>query len=397
MSPTEVSPAGPLKVLSIGTQFAGLGGVESVLRSHHETDAVVGIDSRFLVFWEDPTPGWPRARFLGFRDSLSIRQARRRVAGAFTGWEADVVVYHTTWGWPYFDDLFPPARRILYLHSDTPGLDEQLQTRAHWADGFACVNDRIAERVLQARPDLSPDRLLRVLYPIDPPATLPGSARPWGTPLRLGFCGRLALEQKRIDRIPELVSRLDAAGINYRLEFLGDGPGRSWLEERLPDRARFVFHGRRAGAEYWNILSSWDALLFVSDYEGTPIALLEAMAAGVVPIHPAIGSGGDRYAADVDSMLVYPAGDLSALAALITKLAQWPGPRIETVRRRAMDRVQGHASAVYRATFAGFLRHIASQPTLPRRPLPTRPPGLDWLSFRTTRKLMELRRRWKDR
>jgi hypothetical protein len=121
------------------------------------------------------------------------------------------------------------------------------------------------------------------------------------------------------------------------------------------------------------------------------------MAAGVVPIHPAIGSGGDRYAADVDSMLVYPAGNLSALAALITKLAQWPGPRIETVRRRAMDRVQGHASAVYRATFAGFLRHIASQPTLPRRPLPTRPPGLDWLSFRATRQLMELRRRWKGR
>jgi glycosyltransferase involved in cell wall biosynthesis len=272
-----------------------------------------------------------------------------------------------------------------------------LQTRAHWADGFACVNDRIAERVLQARPDLSPDRLLRVLYPIDPPASLPGPARPWGSPLRLGFCGRLAHEQKRIDRIPELVSRLDAAGINYRLEFLGDGPERSWLEERLPDRARFVFHGRRAGVEYWNILSSWDALLFVSDYEGTPIALLEAMAAGVVPIHPAIGSGGDRYAADVEPVLAYSAGDLSALTAAITELAQWPGPRIETVRRRAMNRVQGHASAVYRAAFADFMRHIAGQPPLPRRPLPTRPPGLDWLSFRATRRLMDLRRRWKTR
>jgi glycosyltransferase involved in cell wall biosynthesis len=178
---------------------------------------------------------------------------------------------------------------------------------------------------------------------------------------------------------------------------LGDGPERSWLEGQLPDRARFVFHGRKSGTEYWNILSSWDALLFVSDYEGTPIALLEAMAAGVVPIHPAIGSGGDRYAADVDPVLAYPAGDLSALAALITELAQWPATRIETVRRRAMDRVQGHASAVYRATFADFLRHIASQPALPRRPLPARPPGLDWLSFRATRQLMELRRHWKGR
>lgn len=397
MSPTEASPVDPLKVLSIGTQFAGLGGVESVLRSHHETDADVGVDSRFLVFWEDPTPGWPRAQFLGFRDTLSIRKARQGVAGAFPAWKADVVVYHTTWGWPYFDDLLPYGRRILYLHSDTPGLEEQLQTRAHWSDGFACVNDRIAERVLKARPDLSADRLLRVLYPIDPPETLPGPVRPWGSPLRLGFCGRLSHEQKRIDRIPELVSRLEAAGLDYRLEFLGDGPERSWLESRLPDRKRFVFHGRKSGAEYWNILSSWDALLFVSDYEGTPIALLEAMAAGVVPIHPTIGSGGDRYAADVDPRLAYPAGDLSALAAVITELARWPASRIETVRRRAIDRVQGHASAVYRATFAGFLRHIASQPALPRRPLPVRPPGLDWLSFRATRHLMDLRRRWKGR
>jgi glycosyltransferase involved in cell wall biosynthesis len=165
----------------------------------------------------------------------------------------------------------------------------------------------------------------------------------------------------------------------------------------MPDRKRFVFHGRKSGIEYWNILSSWDALLFVSDYEGTPIALLEAMAAGVVPIHPAIGSGGDRYAADVDPLLAYPAVDLSALAALITELAQWPATRIETVRSRAMDRVRGHASAVYRATVAAFVRHIASQPALPRRPLPARPPGLDWLSFRATRQLMDLRRRWKGR
>jgi glycosyltransferase involved in cell wall biosynthesis len=401
MSPTQElgRPPGspPLRVLSVGTQFAGLGGVESVLRSHHDTDALEGIDSRFLVFWEDPVPGWPRACFLGFRESLSIRGARRRVAAAFPGWEAEVVVYHTPWGWPYFDDLMPAGRRILYLHSDIPGLDEQLRTRAHWADGFACVNDRIAERVMRARPDLSPDRLLRVLYPIDPPAVLSSPARPRGSPLRLGFCGRLAFEQKRIDRIPDLVRRLDAAGIDHRLEFLGDGPERSWLEAELPDRGRYVFHGRKSGEDYWRILSAWDALLFVSDYEGTPIALLEAMAAGVIPIHPAIGSGGDRYAGDVHPDLAYPAGDLGALTSVIAGLSRWSPEALEAGRRKSIERVRGHASAEYRATFARFLRHIAHQPPLPKRPLPKRPPGMDWLSFRATRHLMEWRRRWKGR
>lgn len=398
MSPAGPSGSPPLRVLSIGTQFAGLGGVESVLRHHHETDAAEGIDSRFLVFWEDPAPGWPRARFLGFRDHLSIRAARRRVAEALPGWQPDLVVYHTTWGWAYFDDLLPAAaRRILYLHSDTPGLDAQLQTRAHWADGFACVNDRIVERVLAARPDLSAGRLLRVLYPIDPPSVMPSPARPWASPFRLGFCGRLAHEQKRVDRIPGLVSRLDSAGIDYRLEFLGDGPERAWLEARLPDRARVVFHGRQSGAEYWNLVLGWDALFFVSDYEGTPIALLEAMAAGVIPIHPVIGSGGDRYAADVRPELAYPAGDLDALAALVGQMTRWPAERVAECRRRSIERVAGHAAAAYRASVAGFARQIAALPPLPRRPLPRRPPGTDWLSFAATRRLMDLRRRWSGR
>ena len=398
MSPVGPAAATPLRVLSIGTQFAGLGGVESVLRHHHETDAAEGIDSRFLVFWEDPVPGWPRAHFLGFRDALSIRAARGRVAEAFPGWQPDVVIYHTAWGWAYFDDLLPAAaRRILYLHSDTPGLDGQLQTRAHWADGFACVNDRIAERVLAARPDLPAERLLRVHYPIDPPAGLPSPARPWGAPFRLGFCGRLAHEQKRVDRIPDLVARLEAARIDYRLEFLGDGPERPWLESRLPDRSRVLFHGRRSGTEYWNLLSSWDALLFVSDYEGTPIALLEAMAAGVVPIHPAIGSGGDRYAAEVRPELAYPAGDLEALAALVGRMVQWTADQVAECRRRSIERVAGHAASAYRASVARFARQIAALPPLPRRPLPRRPPGTDWLSFAATRRLMDLRRRWSGR
>jgi glycosyltransferase involved in cell wall biosynthesis len=156
-----------------------------------------------------------------------------------------------------------------------------------------------------------------------------------------------------------------------------------------------VFHGRKSGEEYWRILSSWDALLFVSDYEGTPIALLEAMAAGVIPIHPAIGSGGDRYAADVHPDLAYPAGDLGALTSVIASLSRWNPEAIEACRRKSIERVRGHAAAEYRATFARFLRHIASQPPLPKRPLPQRPPGMDWLSFRTTRRLMEWRRRWK--
>ena len=397
MSDAADLPAEPvapgLRVLSLCTQFAGLGGVESVLRDHHGHDRAHGIDSRFAVFWEPVQAGWPDARFLGFDDGLRIREARGRVAGAMRDFDPQAVVYHTVWGWPYFDDLLGNAPRILYLHSDTPGLQGQLATRAWWADGFACVNDRLVERVLQARPGLQPERIHRVDYPVVPPANLSSLSRPFARPLVLGFCGRLEVEQKRVDRLPELIARLDAAGLPYRFEFLGDGPKRAWLETQLPDRMRFVFHGRKSGDEYWRILSGWDAILFISDYEGTPIALLEAMTAGVVPLHPKIGCGGDHYAARVRPDLAYPPGDMAALAGLVVGMAK-TGPEAAAVSRTASAQVvAGHSAERYRDSMAHFVRRIAGLPRLERRPLPRRPFPMDWLSFRTARRLMELRRR----
>ena len=54
----------PLRVHHVSVQFAGLGGVESVLRDHHRNDAGQGLDSRFTVFWGAAVPGWERVAFL---------------------------------------------------------------------------------------------------------------------------------------------------------------------------------------------------------------------------------------------------------------------------------------------------------------------------------------------
>jgi glycosyltransferase involved in cell wall biosynthesis len=383
----------PLRVLNLCTQFAGLGGVESVVRDHHQHDAARGLDSRFCVFWEPSHPGWDHARFLDFSDSLSIRTARRRFRDGVAGFDPRLVVWHTVWGWPYFDDLVgASAARMLFLHSDTPGLEAQLATRAWWADGFACVNDRLVQRVRDARPDIAPERIHRVHYPVDPPIPLPSAGRGLGDPLVIGFCGRLDFEQKRVDRIPELAEQLGSSGIPFRMEFLGDGPKRGWLQERLNDPARFVFHGRRSGREYWESLSSWDALFFVSDYEGTPIALLEAMTCGVIPLHPAIGSGGDQYSARVDPTLVYPAGDIAALASRMVRLSR-ERDSIRNLRVRSAEAVSGHAANRYRDAMADFQRRIADLPRLDRRPLTGRPFPTDWLSFGAIRRLMDWKRR----
>ncbi len=383
----------PLRVHHVSVQFAGLGGVESVLRDHHRNDAGQGLDSRFTVFWGAAVPGWERVAFLDLDPGRPVRVARARFASAHPGFEPDVTVFHTPWGWPYFADLDPAPLRALYLHSDTPGLDGHLASRSRWCDGLLAVSDVLMDRCRRQAPHLGEGRLHRVHYPIDPPAGLPVPVpRSSEAPLRLGYCGRLEREQKRVERFVDLVGLLDAAGVAYELEFLGEGPERSWLEERMRDRSRVRFLGRLQGADYWRVLAGWDAMVFVSDYEGTPIALIEGLAAGVLPVHPRIGSGGDAYAAAVDPSLVYPPGDLAALAGVVGRLAGRPGAEWVPLRGRAREVAAPHAAARYREGFAGFLRRLAEMPSAGRSPLPGRPFPVDHLSFTALERLARWRR-----
>lgn len=383
-----------LRVLHLNTQFASLGGVEAVLRFHHEKDAGLGMDSRFISLWEGSREGFPRAAFADFSRQTSVRDARRRVTAAWPAFRPTTVVHHTTWGQAFLADLDGSARRVLFLHSDTPGLAQQLPARLPLMDGIIAVSDVLLERARSAAPTWPAVRFLRIDYPIHPPPWLTGrKSRPPGSPLVLGYAGRLSTEQKRIERFIELSRHLSAAPFPWRIEFLGDGPERALVESALPDRTRHVFHGRRSGEDYWRIVDGWDAILFTSDFEGTPIALIEALATGAVPIHPAIGSGGDAYAREISTSLAYPAADMGAMARAIHEFAGWTPLQRDEATLRARAIAARHDASHYLTRFRDFLTQIESLPALPKPPLRRWRFPLDRLSFANWEWIARLRRR----
>lgn len=382
------------RVLHLNTQFASLGGVEAVLRFHHEQDTGLAMDSRFISLWEEPREGFPRTAFTAFSRQLCVRDARRRVAGAWPAFKPTTVVHHTTWGQPYLADLDGPARRILFLHSDTPGLAQQLPARLPLMDGIIAVSDVLLDRARAAAPAWPKARFLRIDYPIHPPPWLTGrKTHHPGSPLVLGYAGRLSTEQKRIERFIELSRHLSNTAFPWRIEFLGDGPERPLLESALPDRTRHVFHGRQSGEDYWRIVDGWDAILFTSDFEGTPIALIEALATGAVPIHPAIGSGGDAYAREISPTLAYPAANMGGMAQAIQELANWTLPQRDEASLRALALAARHDARHYLTRFRSFVAEIESLPPLPKpAPRQWRFP-LDRLSFAQWEWIAKLRRR----
>jgi glycosyltransferase involved in cell wall biosynthesis len=372
--------------------FCGMGGVESVLRHHYERDDTQGTESRFVVYHEAGTEPRPRVSFLDIAPRTTIREARRRLEAAVAQGPPEVAVYHGMWGMPYFADLDRAKRRILMLHGDVPDMDGLVRSRGPWVDGILCVNKPLRQFVGRCLPQLEAERIGVVPYPVFPP--FPASARaPLGErPCVLGFCGRLVVEQKRVDRLPALCAHLDQMGLAYRLEFLGEGPERAWLERQFPDRAKFIFHGRQSGEAYWRILTSWDAILFVSDYEGTPIAMLEALSMGVVPIYPRIGSGGDAYAEGLCTDLLYEPGDWEAMASTIRELVRLRPEDLESLRHRCQRAVAHHLGENYLSQFARFVRQIKSGSRVSEDTFPQRPWPLDDLSFTWIARIGAVRR-----
>ncbi len=160
--------------------------------------------------------------------------------------------------------------------------------------------------------------------PPAPPAT---AARPADSRILLHI-GRLTA-QKAQDVLLRAFARVAAARPDWRLVVIGEGEDEAALkrlagELDLSGRIDWIGKTAAVGEQYEA------AALFVlpSRYEGTPNALLEAMAAGLpVVVSDGIGGGLDHVRAG-ENGLVVPVDDEAALADALAGLMDDPAARV---------------------------------------------------------------------
>jgi glycosyltransferase involved in cell wall biosynthesis len=105
----------------------------------------------------------------------------------------------------------------------------------------------------------------------------------------LGFCGRLSAE-KGISFLVEAVALLNAANLAVKLMIIGDGPERPRIDDLIVSKGmenQIIFTGFREDAR--ELLAALDVFILPSLTEGTPMALLEAMAWGLPVVASAVG------------------------------------------------------------------------------------------------------------
>jgi glycosyltransferase involved in cell wall biosynthesis len=157
----------------------------------------------------------------------------------------------------------------------------------------------------------------------------------------VGWAARM-IPVKGGDVFLEAIARLGE--LNCRVALIGDGPSRASLALRaqsLPSRDRVHFLGGRERAG--RLFSAFDLFILSSRSEGMPIAVFEAVTAGVPIVATRVG-GIPEMLGDGEALLV-PPEDPGALAAAIAEaLESYSGFRvraeraIQTVRERyAMD------------------------------------------------------------
>lgn len=146
-------------------------------------------------------------------------------------------------------------------------------------------------------------------------------------PLRLAYVGRLEEPQKRVSRLLAVFAGLAESGVDFMATVVGDGPAAAEFRRALAAaRPEIATRVRCTGAlrreavdEIWR---EHDVALLVSAFEGLPLALLEAMAAGVCPVAMAIESGLDELVRDGIEGRVVPQGDVAAMVRALGDLAR---------------------------------------------------------------------------
>jgi glycosyltransferase involved in cell wall biosynthesis len=142
--------------------------------------------------------------------------------------------------------------------------------------------------------------------------------------LRLVSVGSL-VPGKGLDRVLRAFATLPAT---VRLRLVGDGPLAGELRAlagELGVAERLELAGQLPPAAMPGVLREADLFVFASDSEGRPNAVVEALAAGLPVVAPAIPAV--RELVDDDAARLYPPGDEAALAAALTALTDDAGQR----------------------------------------------------------------------
>ena len=166
-----------------------------------------------------------------------------------------------------------------------PLMRQLLRRTLQWPDVVVVLSRRELQDVSEAAPQ---QNVLLLPNAIDPAALLAQRrlASDPAAPLKLVYVGRL-VRDKGLFELVEGLARARQRGVAARLVVAGEGPDEARLRQAVCDLGlteQVAFAGPAFGERKARLLAEADVFALPSYHEGLPYALLEGMAAGLVPL-----------------------------------------------------------------------------------------------------------------
>lgn len=267
-------------------------------------------------------------------------------------------------GWLGLPLLDSSIATFSIAHNDVGAFYEPLKHYHPFVDCAIGVSETIYQKIIKEC-GVPAERARHIPYGVQPISLEQISKRKSdrSRPLAIGYVGRIVQEQKRVMDFVPLVSELAKRGTSFQLKVIGDGPDRNLLQERISQAgltSHVEFTGWLAPERVKAELQTLDAFVLLSDYEGLPVALLEAMAHGVVPLVTQIESGNTQLVRDSENGFVLPVGDMNGFAQQLQSLAA-DRSALATFSRAAWETSQHYSIDIMANNYVAAFNEIAQK------------------------------------
>lgn len=269
---------------------------------------------------------------------------------------------------------------VSWVQADDGDYYEQAYRLGRYCNAVVCVSSHIRDTVAALNPAIG--ERAHVIHNSSVSRDDVLRRRPRArSPMRLIYTGRLVQYQKRVLDYVELAQALDRTGVPYELSLIGSFVDREGSQAKFESKARehladgrIRLPGRMSRAQILKELSAHAFFVLLSDFEGLPLALVEAMARGCVPVVAESESGIPELVTDGQDGLLLSGRDYDRWAEQLvalwedrSRLAEMSRVARDTVRERFTVESIGNQ---FDELFCGVAAEIASDYR--------RPPALHW-------------------
>lgn len=280
-------------------------------------------------------------------DLVAAHSSKAGILGRLAGWSLRIPVVFTVHGWAFTPGV-PKLQATMYRQIErfvgplankiitVSEFDRQLALKARVTREHRVVT------VHNGMPDIPP-RL---------------RAEPSRTPTRLIMVARFGPQKDHPTLLRALAGLQD---LPWQLDLIGEGPligGMQSLAATLGISSRIRFLGQRM--DVGELLAAAQVSLLVTNWEGFPLSILEAMRAGLPVVAASVG-GIAESVRDEETGYLIPRGDAVALRDRIRQLLLSPDLRVRLgangraryQQQFTLDHSVSQTLAVYRDVLAG--------------------------------------------